>query len=321
MDTLLAVGIFIATLFVIEGGYFSFKSIRNPEIKKVRRRLRMLSFSEYDRGTVDILRRRSFSKFPWLDRGLSRFRWAHNADRLLEQADAQYTLDAFLLLSISLALAGLLGGSLVTSNGLLSICGVASLGMTPFLHVYTKKRRRMLKFQRQLPEAVELIARALKAGHAFSGGVKMVADEVDDPIGTEFAKTLGEINFGVGATEALRNLSHRVDCPDLKFFVISVIIQRETGGNLAEILENIGYLIRERFKLQGRVRALSAEGKLSAIILVALPFLLALAISFLNPGYIETLSADPIGKGMVVFAIFMMITGVVVMKKMIEIRV
>lgn len=321
MDTLLAVGIFIATLFLIEGGYFSFKSIRNPEIKKVRKRLRMLSFSDYDRGTIDILRIRSFSKISWLDRGLSRFRWAHKVDRLLEQADAQYALDAFLLLSISLALAGLLGGSLFTSNGLLTICVATSLGMTPFLHVYAKKRRRMLKFQRQLPEAVELIARALKAGHAFSGGLKMVADEMDDPIGTEFAKTLGEINFGVGATDALRNLSQRVDCPDLKFFVISVIIQRETGGNLAEILENIGYLIRERFKLQGRVRALAAEGKLSAIILVSLPFLLALAISFLNPGYLETLSTDPIGKGMVVFGIFMMITGIVVMKKMIAIKV
>lgn len=321
MDTLFASGIFIATLFLIEGSYFAFRSIRNPEIKKVQKRLRMLSFSEYDLGTVDILRKRSFSKVPWLDRLLSRFRWARWVDRLLEQADAQYTLDSFLLLSISLALVGLLGGTLVTLNGIVSISATIALGMMPFLIVYAKKRRRTQKFQRQLPEAVELIARALKAGHAFSGGLKMVADEVDDPIGTEFAKTLGEINFGVGATEALRNLSQRVDCPDLKFFVISVIIQRETGGNLAEILENIGYLIRERFKLQGRVRALSAEGKLSAIILVSLPFFLALAISFLNPGYLETLFADVIGKTMVVFAIFMMIAGISVMKKMIKINV
>jgi tight adherence protein B len=191
----------------------------------------------------------------------------------------------------------------------------------PFLYIYFKKKRRMEKFQRQLPDALDLVARALKAGHAFTGGLRMVAEELGDPIGTEFEKTLNEINFGVGIAEALKNIPNRVDCPDLKFFITSVIIQRETGGNLAEILTKITYLIRERFKLQNRVQVLAAEGKLSAIILIAIPFVIALALSVLNPGYIKTLFIDPIGKILVAFALIMMIIGIFVMKRMIQIKV
>ena len=179
----------------------------------------------------------------------------------------------------------------------------------------------MEKFQRQLPDALDLVARALKAGHAFTGGLRMVAEELGDPIGTEFEKTLNEINFGVGVPEALKNLSNRVDCPDLKFFITSVIIQRETGGNLAEILTKITSLIRERFKLQNRVQVLASEGKLSAIILIAIPFVIALALSVLNPVYIKTLFTDPIGKILVAFALIMMIIGIFVMKRMIQIKV
>ena len=148
----------------------------------------------------------------------------------------------------------------------------------------------MQRFEEQLPDALELIARSLKAGHAFSSGMKMVTDEFDDPVGTEFAKTLNEINFGVDVTEALKNLAKRVDCPDLNFFVISVILQKETGGNLAEILENIGHLIRERFKFYGRVRTLTAEGRLSAVVLIGLPFVIAFVIFLLNPEYIKILT-------------------------------
>ena len=179
----------------------------------------------------------------------------------------------------------------------------------------------MEKFQKQLPDALDFIARALRAGHAFTGGLKMVADEMGDPVGTEFDKTLDEINFGIGIPEALKGLSNRVDCPDLKFFVISVIIQRETGGNLAEILDNIAHLIRERFKLFGRIRVLAAQGKLSAAILVALPFVVALGLSFVNPKYIGTLSTDPLGRILVIFALIMMAFGVFVMRRLIAIKV
>lgn len=149
----------------------------------------------------------------------------------------------------------------------------------------------------------------------------MVADEFDDPVGTEFAKVMDEINFGMGVPEALKNFSNRVDCPDLKFFVVAVIIQRDTGGNLAEVLEKISYLIRERFKLQGKVRSLSAEGKLSAIVLIALPLLMVLYLMLVNPDYLMTLLTDQFGKIMVAFSSVMMVIGVYIIKKMITIRV
>jgi tight adherence protein B len=321
MDILIVIGIFIVTVILLEGGYLVFKSIQNPEKREVLRRLRILSSREYENESIDILRKNLLSEVQWLNQMLLSFRWTDQVNRLLQQADAQYTLGVYVLLSFLLASAGVLIGSLITSSHMVLILFAVILGMIPFLYIYIKKKHRMEKFQRQLPDALDLIARALKAGHAFTGGLRMVADELGDPIGTEFEKTLNEINFGVGVPEALKNLPNRVDCPDLRFFIISVILQRETGGNLAEILEKISYLIRERFKLKGHIRVLAAEGKLSAVILIALPFVIAFALYVLNPGYIKTLFIDPLGKILTLFALFMMAIGIFVMKRMITIKV
>ena len=320
MDILIGVGIFVLTLALIEGGYYALRRIRDPEKRAVLRRLRGLPSTDANE-IIDIMRRSMLSEVPWLNRMLLSFRWTDKLNRLLEQADTQYTLGVFVLLSVVIASAGYLIGAWLTSNQLISILSAFILVMMPFFYIYSKKKRRMEKFQRQLPDALDLIARALKAGHAFTGGLRMVAEELGDPIGTEFEKTLNEINFGVGVPEALKSLPNRVDCPDLKFFITSVIIQRETGGNLAEILGKIAYLIRERFKLQNRVQVLAAEGKLSAIILIAIPFVIAFALALLNPEYIKTLVIDPIGKILVTFAFLMMIIGIFVMKKMIQIKV
>ena len=179
----------------------------------------------------------------------------------------------------------------------------------------------MEKFQKQLPEGLELIARSLRAGHAFTSGMKLAAGEFDDPLGPEFTETLDEINFGVSVSDALKNLARRVDCPDLKYFVVSVILQRETGGNLAEIIESIGYIIRERFKLKGKIRILAAEGKLSAIILVAIPFFIFFVLRLTSPKYINALLFEPAGRIMCAVALVMMVMGIFVMKKMIAIKV
>jgi tight adherence protein B len=149
----------------------------------------------------------------------------------------------------------------------------------------------------------------------------MVGDEMSDPIGAEFSITFQEINLGLDFMEALKNLSERVDCQDLKFFIISIVLQRETGGNLVETLGNIAYLIRERFKLQGRVRALAAQGKLSAVVLIALPFVLALVFYITNPEYIRVLTADPTGRILVLIALLLMGMGIFVMRKIIDIKV
>ena len=321
MDTLIAIGIFIATLALIEGGYALWRNLQNPEKKRVRRRLMGLSPTSGEEEGGGLERRVFLSEIPWFNRILQQINWSRKMRPLLEQAGIQRPLGFFLLLSLVLAGVGFVAVSWVVSSILVVIPLAVLLGALPYLYILSKKRSRMAKFERQLPEALDLMARALKAGHAFTGGLKMVADEMDDPIGTEFDKTLGEINFGIEVSEALKNFSRRVDCPDLRFFVISIIIQRETGGNLAEILENIAYLIRERFKLHGRIRVLSAEGKFSAVVLVALPFLVAFALAFMNPEYLGVLVTDPIGNFMVGFALVMMALGILAMKKLVAIKV
>jgi tight adherence protein B len=197
----------------------------------------------------------------------------------------------------------------------------ALLLSAPILYLVNKKQKRMQKFQAQLPEGLDMIARSMRAGHSFATGMKLAADELDDPLGPEFSYTLDEINFGVSAPDALRNLTERVGSQDLNFFVVSVILQRETGGNLAEIIESIAHLIRERFKLLDKIKALSAEGKISAVILCLLPFCVIGFLYFRNATYIMTLFTHPTGKIMVAVGLFMMTLGVYVMRRIIKIKV
>ena len=154
----------------------------------------------------------------------------------------------------------------------------------PYVYLSRKKADRIEKFKKQLPDALDLVARSLKAGHSFNGGLSMAAEEMDDPIGPEFSETLSEINFGISVSDALKNLSDRIDCEELRFFIIGVILQRETGGNLAELMEMLANLIRERFKFEGKVRTLTAEGRFSMWVLMALPIFLGVFLYIRNPG-------------------------------------
>ena len=321
MEIVIGIGVFITLVLLIEGGYEIFLAMTNSGSRRIRKRLRTLSAGGPQGGKIDILRKKTFSDIPWLNKLLIKVTMLQGLDRLLEQANARMPLSFYLFLSFLLAVAGYALGLFTSVNHAVIVVVAILSGMVPFLVILFKKHKRMGKFLEQLPEALELIARALKAGHSFSGGMKMVAEEFKDPIGTEFEKTLDEINFGVGVEEALKNLSRRIDCPDLQFFVVSVLIQRETGGNLAEILEKIGHLIRERFKLYGRVRTLAAEGKLSAVILLLLPPLMALYFFFFRPDYIALLFEDRVGITMAIGAVILMVAGVLTMKKMVTIKV
>jgi len=321
MTIIIGIGIFIVIILLIEAAYAGVMRFNESESRNLKKRLRTLSAGGCELGEIDIVRRRILSEVPWLNRSLLKITRMRELDRLLEQANTNMPLGFFILLSFLLAAIVLAGGTIIRMNLFIIVIFAILLASLPFLYLLSLKQKRMVKFQEQLPDALELIARALKAGHAFSGGLKMVAEEFGDPIGTEFRKTLDEINFGIGVDQAMKNLAYRVDCPDLQFFVVSVIIQRETGGNLAEILEKIALLIRERFKLYGKVRTLAAEGKLSAVILIALPFLIALYFFVIQPEYIGLLFRDPVGIAMLIGASIMMLIGVFMMRKMIQIRV
>ncbi len=267
------------------------------------------------------MRKRVLSEIPFLNRLLFKIPGVIKLDDLIIQANAKYPSGFFILLTLFLAAVGFLAGNLVIKNRLLAVMFLLLCGSLPFLYLHILKKKRIAKFKRQLPEALDLMSRALKAGHAFTSGMKLASDEFDDPLGPEFGEALDEINFGVSVPNALRNLAKRIECAEIKYFVVGVILQRETGGNLSELMGILAYLIREKFKFEGKVRTLSAEGRLSALILVALPFFIVGWLQFSTPSYLVPLVTDPTGKIMIVGAAIMMVIGIFVMKKMVKIEV
>ena len=309
---------FVRLLYML---LYAYRILRYPDYGKARRRLKSISSGELEEKPLDIIRRQVLSRVPLLNRLLLRIQLAYRLDRLLQQANVKHPLGVFVLLSIILALTAFLGSYLATKgNGISGIAAVLA-GGTPFYYLLLKKILRIKKFQRQFPDALEFVARALKAGHAITNGVKLAGDEFEDPIGTEFNKIIDEVNFGISFSDAMKNMANRMDTPEVKYFVVSLIIQREAGGNLAEIIEKLAYIIRERFKLEGKIRVLASEGKFSAMVLIALPFLVVAAIGFLNPDYLSTLITVRAGRIMVFMAIGIMIIGIMIMKRMINIKV
>ena len=313
--------IFIVCIFVIEMCFYSYRISGAAQRRQIRRRLETVSSVMSENKIPEILEKRMLSEIPWVNRVLSRIKVVERLERVVLQANVKHSLGFFILLTFLLASTGYLGTILIRKNQVLGLMVAVLLGVTPLLYLRRKKKKRMRKLQSQLPDGLDMLARALKAGHAFTTGMKLAADEFGDPLGAELVETLEEINFGVSVSDALTNLATRLDSPDIRYFIISVLIQRTTGGNLTEILENIARLIRERIKFQGKVRVLSAEGKMSAVILIALPFVIVLALSFLSRNYVYVLWAEPAGRIMAGGAVIMMILGALVMKKIVTIEV
>jgi tight adherence protein B len=242
-------------------------------------------------------------------------------DRLVLQAGSKSSAGLLIFLTLGLLLIGYFGLYLGTRDYPISILGGVMLGTVPVFYLIIKKKQRMDKFEKQLPEALELMSRSLKAGRALQSSMKLAAEHFSEPLGPEFEETLDEINFGLSVPNAFKNLTERIACPDLRFFVVATILQRETGGNLAEITESLAYIIRERFKLKGKIRILSAEGKLSAIILTALPFTFLGLISIFNPEHLEPLFNTDAGRMTCSVTIALMATGIFVVKKMTNFKI
>ena len=318
MEIILGISVFITIALVILGIFFFVKSRWNPEAERVQKELWTLSMrGKYDQ-IIDITRkRRKFSNIPWLDTLLSKIPFMRKIDLLMQQSDAKHTLGIFLLTTGCLACISFLLITHFSKSLFISIPAGGFMGAIPFVYLSRKRTNRTKKFEELLPQALDTIARSLRAGHAFASGLQTVAQEFTDPIRTEFAKVVEELNFGIGIKESMLSLAERVDSQDLRFFTVAVIIQRETGGDLAEILENIARLMRERFKLYGRVRILSAEGKLSAMILIAIPILLVFYISLFNPTHLQTFLTDPLGRIFSGLSVFMMLLGAAIMRRMI----
>jgi tight adherence protein B len=243
-----------------------------------------------------------------------------NLQRRLLQADIYLSPHSFISIVILLAalgfLIGWLMGILMWSLGL-----SLTLGMIPIVVLRWKRNRKTLKIERYMPDAMELLARSLRAGHTLQGTLELVSQEVPKPLGTELRITYEEQRLGLSMSQAFRRMGERVASRDLQFFVTAVLIQSETGGNLAEILDNIGTIIRDRLKLKGKVKSLTAEGRFSALILSLLPFITFLAFYLINQKYIMILLRDPMGVKLLTGGIISIIVGILIMKKMVTIKV
>jgi tight adherence protein B len=191
----------------------------------------------------------------------------------------------------------------------------------PWLWLWNKRRGRLKKFASQLPDALELVARALRAGHSLAAGMHVVAEEMPAPIADEFGRVYEEQNLGIPIEEAMRSMCDRVPNLDLRFFVTSVAVQRQTGGDLAEILDKIGYVVRERYRILGQVKALTGEGRLSGVVLIALPFALFAFMLHIKPDYVEALWTKPLGIKMSIFALIAQVLGAITIKKIVDIKV
>lgn len=244
-----------------------------------------------------------------------------NLRLLFEQADVSMSVTQFMVICGVLAAAGLALPTMAGINLAFAPLVSATLTLSPLVWLLFRRKRRLRKFAAQLPEALELIARALRAGHSLAAGFSLVAQEMSDPIGGEFSRTFEEQNLGKPMEEALDDLTMRVPNLDLKFFSTAIILQKQTGGDLAEILDKIGYLIRERFKIWGQVQALTGEGRLSGIVLLALPPALFAVVYRMNPDYLMLLFTDELGKKMLIGGVLSQLFGALVIRKIVNIRV
>lgn len=244
-----------------------------------------------------------------------------NLKLLFAQADSPITPPTFFLISGGCALVGVVVAMVSRAPmPLYPVVGVLFSGL-PLGWLLFRRGRRFKKFAQQLPDALELIARALRSGHSLSSGMRVVVDEMPDPISAEFAMCYEEQNLGVPIEQALKSMHKRMPNIDFKFFATAVAIQRQSGGDLAEILDKIGHIVRERFKILGQVQALTGEGRISGVVLMGLPIALFFAVYYLNPDYVMLLFTDELGRKMIAGAVVLQILGAICIKKIVAIKV
>lgn len=320
LNAFIALGIFGTVLLLMFAGSALYRIIAPRGTDRAVERLQAWA-APLEAAPLEILRKESLSDIPWLNEALLTMRRFEPLRVLHRQADCRLPLGVFVLATPLLALGVVLLALSMHQPLMLALLFAAVSGSLPIGYLYWLKSQRMAMFERQLPEALELVSRALRAGHAFSVGLKIVGDEAADPIGQEFRRVFDEVSVGVALPQALQNLTERVDCVDVRFFVTSVMVQRETGGNLAEIIDSLAGLIRQRFELHLKVRALSAEGRFSALILLVLPFVVGVVLYKASPDYLGLLFSDPMGRTMSTAGSFMMLLGAIVMKRMVAIKV
>lgn len=311
---------FCVSLTTILGAYWFFV-LRLEDREKASVVKRLKTYRTHTASAGVVLAPERLSQIPWLESFLSRRTSLINAPRqLLTEAGLEINVGTFLLSCFAAAAAGFfLAWQLLH---LLSVALVLSalFAAIPYVYVRFKRSKRLQAFEEQFPEAMDLIARALRAGHAFSTGIGMVADEIPAPVGGEFRRLYEEQNFGMSLPDALRAMASRIPLLDARFFVTAVLTQRESGGNLSEVLDNLASVMRDRFKLKRQIRVVSAHGRISAWVLAGIPPVLAAALFTISPTLMAPLIEDPLGIRLVLTALTLQVVGTIIISRMIKIE-
>jgi tight adherence protein B len=315
-----AIATFAIALSVVFGAYWLI--ILRPEQAErstAVERLREFKAKNADAGVV--LAPEALSVFPLLDRFLHRrMDFTAPIQQLIDESGLKLTVGAFVMMVAVAALAGAVGLWMLTRLWFVAIGAALLAGLLPLLYVRRKRSVRLQTFEEQFPEAIDLISRALRAGHALTTGLGMVADEIPAPVGSEFRRLYDEQNFGMSLPEAMRSMARRVPVLDARFFVTAVLTQRESGGNLSEVLDNLANVMRQRFKLKRQIRVISAHGRISSWVLSLLPPVLAGILFLLSPRFMAPLWEDPLGVRLVILAVVLQIVGTIIISRLVRIE-
>jgi tight adherence protein B len=296
---------------------------RNAHARLLRERLSAIDQAQTRAPSEELamLRDDLLSGIPALNRLLAKSQRVSRLQRLLMQAEVDVRAGKFLLLVLVTALMGALFGVLFSQSALISAAAAAAGAWVPFQWVLFRRARRFKKFEEKFPEAIDLLARAVRAGHAFSTALELIATELGEPVSGEFRKLFEEQKFGLPMRDALLNLAERMPLIDVKFFVTTVTLQRESGGNLAEILDKLSYVIRERFKILRQVRVFTAQGRLTMMLLMALPPGVMALLTLVNRDFVWPLFTDPIGHTLLVTGATLQFIGYLLIRRIIHIQV
>jgi len=268
-----------------------------------------------------LLLKQSVGRMQDVERVTSQALSGSTFEQWVKQSGTAMSISTCLLLSLAFGALGAMAALMFTRVWWMVILAFAIGCCIEPLMLRRKRSARLYRFEEHFPEALDLLSRAVRAGHAFSAGMKMVADELDDPVGPEFRKAFDEQNYGLPLKESLNNLADRIPLLDVRFFATAVLIQRDTGGNLAEILDNLANVVRERFKIRRQVRVHTAHGRFTGYVLMALPAFLAIALMFINPEHMNLLFTEPMGQMMIMACIVMQTIGFIWIKQIVKIEV
>ncbi len=311
----------IGLMLLFYGIYQVIVESKTSSRKKMHDRLRGET-SQSEAVTESILRRSARGNSGSLaDMAIGKFKFVPKLQTLLDQADLDWSASQTMLNLGGLSLLVTIGLWILQVGAVTAIACGAALIVLPLLWINMRRRRRLTKLANQLPDVFEMMSQALRAGHSLAGAIQLVYEQMPPPIATEFAQVYHEQNLGVKVEEALRSMAHRVDSLDIRFFVTAVMIQRQTGGDLAEVLDNISTVIRGRIELAGLVRGLTAEGRLSGWVLFALPGIVFFASMILNPEYANVLLEDSRGQVMLMIAVGMQLMGIAMIRWIVNIKV